>query len=415
MSAAKRRVPSRAGPRNDGVDAARLRAWWWRRQGLDGSLAGASARDVLLRSGWARSVGGVGPYLALFSRARLSRAAIDQAVAGASIHELPSARGCTYVLPSDDFGLGLLVGAPFAEAPLRPARSLGVTEAEIETLCRAVVKAVGAAPLDPEAIRAATGKASRSLGEAGKKKGVTTTLPLALGLLQSRGEIRRVPTNGRLDQQRYAYVRWAPNPLKTTPFKTADALTELARRYFRWIGPATVKEFQAFAGCGVKAAQAAVTPLALEEIMANRGLLLLPEDVEAFHGFRAPAKPQYALVSGLDTLLLARRDLGSLIDAEDAQRQLLGERNLLTIGGLSELPYHAILDRGRVVGLWEFDTETATIAWMTFGRSDAAMRRAVSETEAFVRDELGDARTFSLDSPASRSPRIAWLRSVAAV
>jgi hypothetical protein len=31
-------------------------------------------------------------------------------------------------------------------------------------------------------------------------------------------------------------------------------------------------------------------------------------------------------------------------------------------------------------------------------------------TEAFVRDELGDARTFSLDSPASRGGRLEALR-----
>lgn len=48
---------------------------------------------------------------------------------------------------------------------------------------------------------------ARNLGEAGKKKGVITTLPVALGILQAHGEIRRVPVNGRLDQQRYGYVR----------------------------------------------------------------------------------------------------------------------------------------------------------------------------------------------------------------
>ena len=32
--------------------------------------------------------------------------------------------------------------------------------------------------------------------------------------------------------------------------------------------------------------------------------------------------------------------------------------------------------------------------------------RAVERTERFVRDDLGDARSFSLDSPKSRAPRI---------
>src|SRR5271169_6066 len=38
---------------------------------------------------------------------------------------------------------------------------------------------------------------------------------------------------------------------------------ELARRYFRWIGPPTVSEFQWFSGLGVRAALAAVEPLGL--------------------------------------------------------------------------------------------------------------------------------------------------------
>src|SRR5258705_2576174 len=82
-----------------GMNASKLQAWWAHRQGLDGSLAGADAGGVLERTGWARSVGGVGPYLTLFSRARISRKAAEKAASDTRIHELPSARGCTYVVP----------------------------------------------------------------------------------------------------------------------------------------------------------------------------------------------------------------------------------------------------------------------------------------------------------------------------
>src|SRR2546429_335096 len=137
----------------------KLRAWWAHRQGLDGSLAGQSAAQVLASAGWARSIGGAAPYLTLFSRAGLRRAEVD---------------------------------------------------------------------------------AARNLGPEGVKKGITTTLPVALGLLQAAGEIRRVPMNGRLDQQRYKYAKW-----KCTQSGT---FTDLARRYFAWIGPAPVQAFQVFAG-----------------------------------------------------------------------------------------------------------------------------------------------------------------------
>ena len=57
------------------MNEAKLRAWWWHRQGLDGSLRGASPAAVLERSGWTRSIGGVGPYLPLFARAGTSASA----------------------------------------------------------------------------------------------------------------------------------------------------------------------------------------------------------------------------------------------------------------------------------------------------------------------------------------------------
>ena len=68
------------------MDEATIRAWWSDRQGLDGTLRGKSAADVLERSGWARSVGGVGPYLTLFSRAGINREDSDRAVAQLEIH-----------------------------------------------------------------------------------------------------------------------------------------------------------------------------------------------------------------------------------------------------------------------------------------------------------------------------------------
>jgi hypothetical protein len=393
----------------------KLRAWWSHRQGLDGSLRGKSPAAVLQRSGWARSVAGAGPYLTLFARAGTSREAADRAVAALDIHELPSARGCTYVLPASDFPLGLRVGGDFAGGDMRSAMKLGVTEKEIEKLCDAVVKALEKAggPLDPDAIRDATGKASRSLGEEGKKKGVTTTLPLALGLLQARGEIRRVPVNGRLDQQRYAYVRWTPNPLASFTGSTSDAYTELARRFFRWFGPATPGEFQWFSGLGVKAGREALAPLALVPAEEGSDRLLLPDDVKAFRAFEAPAEPQYALVSSLDAISAGRRDVQTLLDAKDREREVLVDRTTRPLGTIADLPNHAILDRGRLIGLWEYDPESRSIAWATFGtKTSGALQAAIEETEAYVRDQLGDARSFSLDSPKSRVPRIEALRKM---
>jgi hypothetical protein len=344
---------------------------------------------VLACTGWARSVGGAAPYLTLFARAGLRRAEVDTALEKLEIHELPSARGCTYVIPAPDFPLALAAGQPFSEDELKVARRLGVTDKEIDKLRAAVVKALAGGPFDPDALRKTIGDAARNLGPAGAKKGLTTTLPVALGLLQAAGEIRRVPVNGRIDQQRYKYAGWSCTP--------SGSFTDLARRYFSWIGPAAVAEFQAFAGLGVKAAKAAVEPLGLVEVSA--GLFMLPEDREEFLKFQAPKRPQYSLVSSLDGIASLRGDWKNLPAPEGKEDKD------------ESLPGHAILDRGRLIGRWEFDMETGTIAWASFVPRDKALEKAVREMEMFVREDLGDARSFSLDSPKSRAPRIEALRA----
>lgn len=390
------------------MEEAKLRAWWWHRQGLDGALAGRGPAEILERSGWARSVGGVGPYLTLFSRGGIGRAAAEASAAALEIHELPAARGCTYVLPAADFALGLRAGQEFF-SDFQVAARLGVTAQEIDALCAAVLRALESGPLDPEGIRQATGGAARNLGEEGKKKGMITTLPVALGKLQAEGEIRRVPVDGRFDRQRYQYVLWRPNLLAGFALSPAEAHTELARRFFRWIGPATLAELGGFLGLSGKKCKAAIEPLGLVPLAPGSDRLLFPEDREAFHAFTPPAEPQYALVASIDSLLLLRRDVQGLLDPEDRERQVAGDKALVAVGGLKDLPSHAILDRGRLIGLWEYDPDTSSIAWTAWVK-DPALARAVAETEAYVRDQLGDARSFSLDSPKSRAPRIAALR-----
>jgi hypothetical protein len=386
------------------VPVEKLRAWWSHKQGLDGRFAGAKPAEVLKQAGWARSVGGVGPYLTLFARAGTSREAADAAVAKLEIHELPSARGCTYVLPAEDFALALKAGESFTANDMKVAYKLGVTDKEIDKLCDAVLKALAKGALEPNEIRDATGPASRSLGEEGKKKGVTTTLPLALGKLQSSGDIRRVSMNGRLDQQRYRYTLWRPNPLAKFKLSIEEIQTELARRFFGWGGPATLAEFQAFAALSGKAAKAAIEPLKLETIEDDR--MLLPADRDAFESFKPPKQPQYTLVSPIDGIILLRSDLKSILDEKDTKQMVTSHRVL-------DLASHAILDRGRLVGIWEYDPEAESIAWLPFIAKSKDLEKAVARTEEYVRTQLGDARSFSLDSPKSRVPRIQALRKAA--
>lgn len=362
---------------------------------------------MLARSGWMRSIGGAGPYIGIHARSGGGRAVVDAAVAARSIAELPSARGCTYVLPAEHFPIGLKVGQGFGdEAEIAMARKyLGVTDAELVSLEDAVSAALHGRTLDPRALKDAVGDAVRNLGPEGKKRGTTTTLPLVLGRLQSHGRIIRVPLDGRLDRQRYAYTRW------DAPVAGEDAYVQLARAWWSWAGPASLVQFQSFSGLGIKKVQVLATTIGV--VPVGGGRLALPEDAAALASFIPPAEEQVRFLSSVDPLFLHRREIAPLLSAADAERTLWTERGGSAGGALVDLPHQAIVDRGRIIGVWDYDALGDRLVWATFAPASAATRAEAERMEAWIRADLGDVRTFSLDSPESRAPRLAAIRAMA--
>ena len=74
---------------------------------------------------------------------------------------------------------------------------------------------------------------------------------------------------------------------------------------------------------------------------------------------------------------------------------------------LVDLSAHAILDRGRLIGYWEFDPDAGeSVAALFAGKKDKQLLAVIDATQAYIRDQLGDARAFSLDSPKSRKPKL---------
>lgn len=377
--------------------AAEMRAWWSHRQGLNTVPAGGSLHAALRKCGWARSVGGSNPYFAGFSRARCSVEQAHKELTDQLVMELPSARGCTYVVPREDFPLALALASKAVKNDLGPARRISdITDEEVENLTDALVSVLDATPQSPAALRTKLGDKVREFGPAGKKEGLTTSLSLALGRAQRRGQAVRWPDSGRFDTQKYSYIRG------NIPAFDGDPFAVLAERFFTWIGAATLAQFQNFAGISATAARAATAHLNLIDL--GDGNLLLPDLKEEFDAFSRPAEPNYRLVSALDPILHLRRDIPSLI-AEDASNP-----SQVKLGGLHELQANAIMDRGEIVGLWEYDPGAGDIAWFSWAPVSAALIDAVTLTEQFIRNELGDARVFSLDSPASRAGRIAAIR-----
>ncbi len=346
------------------MDSDTLRAFWAARQGLDGSLGAAGPAEVLARTGWARSAGGFNPYLTFFSRAGTGRRAADEEMAGDRIGEIPAVRGRAYVLPEEDYGLGLRTSEPAARAEVRASERRGVEHRLLDKVIAALYEAIGDTPTDLSELDM-TGLLPE--GEAGEH-----TRLAALALLQTAGAIRRVPLEGRFDRHGHGYVRWADPPPEP---EGADARLALAERYWAWIGVASLAHFRRFSGLSEEAARAAVEPLGLHRQVDGD---LLIRDVDEFGDYTPPSTPSYALVSALDGLHRLRHDLGAVLDPEHAD--------------LRGLPAQPLFDRGKIVGFWNFDADDGTVVWTTWTRPDDALHEAVARAEAFIASELADSR-----------------------
>jgi hypothetical protein len=206
---------------------------------------------------------------------------------------------------------------------------------------------------------------------------------------------------------------WKPSPLAKSKLTAEEVTHEMARRFFRWAVAATPAQLAWWAGMGVKDARATVSALGLAPLAEGDDRLAFPEDRDALLSFERPKDPVYRLVGSLDNIAHLRRETASLLSDAHAKIEVWNEKKTQSAGSLSDLPFHAIVDRGQLVGLWDYDPGAGEIVWRAFGKASAALKQEVALTETFVREDLGDARSFSLDSPESRAPRLRALRDAA--
>jgi hypothetical protein len=385
---------------------ARLASFLSQKQGLN-RKCDLSNRLTLENFGWARSVGGANIYLSLAARNGSSARQAEDDVKNDQFAEFASARGCTYFLPQKDFQLGIKCGQGFNElSAFRTAQNkLGFTEKDLFLLNEGILSVLESGEADTSEIKNRLGALVKNFGETGKKVGQTTSLSLGLLILQSLGKIRRIPVGGRLDAQNYKYCLFQNAPDVDESFSKEEAYRALATKYWQWLGFASLSHFQCFSGLSKKAVAEAVSHLKL--LPFGEGTLMgTAETHDEFSNHEVPGEPEFRIISGLDSFLLGRRDLALHLTEKDASNTLFSQDQ-----GLQDLSHNAIVDRGRIVGVWEYDVETEEIVFATVVEETDVLYEEVKRTQDFIKCELGDARSFSLDSPKSRKPSLEKIRS----
>lgn len=373
----------------------------------------APLADVVARTGWIRTLGGVEAYLAL--RARHPGLTVDDvhaAVVAGDLAVVPCVRGCIYLVPRADLSLALAIGEALSRnRRANDLKKVGVEAPELAEVGEAIAAVLTDGPLSTHGLRKALPDGViRSLGDIGKKKGITSTLPPALRELEFAGRIRRCQVDDRLDHERYT---WAliDEPIGELPDMDTMA-TAMAKRFFGWAGSATVDAFVGWTGFGKRVARAAVAKLNLNEVHI--------EGLDEVHLTRWTEVPDPAgrLVGlpGLDNLHQLRYDAANLAhpDRHELEVGAFGAKRIGTLGTTKHLFERILVVDGEIVGGWAYDPDThraESHTWRSEHR-DAAEAEAKAITEFL--GPLGGGKVFSIDKDEHLRRRLERVRGYGA-
>lgn len=399
------------------MDLLQARRVWFARQGLLAQRPRPLA-DLLAEHGWLSTLGGTA-YLACRARSlHFARRELDDAVfADHGIANVPAVRGCMMLVPQADLGLALRAALPDAEkAAARAAAKCGFPIEEVEDLGRAIQHALERGPATPDELRERLGPGKvRSLGDAGKKIGESSTLTVALKLFAARGILQRLPENDTVAAARVRYGLFAHNPLhaRGLPEDAAGIARELVARYLQWAAPATAAEIARWTGLGKRAVAAALAALEAEELEVGGrdGTHYAPRG-DRFVGGALPDRRRIVFLTADDPFFRLRGGLADLSEAAlpevtVGRQRLLADRAWFC---------HLVVDSGTVVGAFDWHPERRCIVWRPFAALPAddvaAIDREAKAVGDFIGRELGDLRMSSIDSLPARLERVAAIEAI---
>jgi hypothetical protein len=373
------------------------------RQGL-AKTERASAADVLARVGWIPSAGGHLPSLSFWRRAGIAPAAIAKEIEKGRIAEVTTVRRTAMLVPEADVAIALVLGGAAFERDV--AMPLGKTaklrKSELITLERPVLTALEKGPAKESALgeRPQLRGKFRDLGEAGRAKGLTSTLTATLAWLEGRGLVARRPEAGRIVKPEHVWELSDRHEAVGAIHET-QALAELAARFAQWHGPIDPAHLAAFAGIGSRLAH----ELALKTTPPKK-----------LRGSAVPAM----LLSFRDpfTALLAPAELTRALDAVG----LSWSNEVRALRELPTLQQHTVHAGAELVGFWEWDDEKKAIVWDVLrdakGKPVAKLPKATVDAiekdaerlATFVKAELEGSLRYAADADHAHGERLAFVR-----
>ncbi|GAB3846960.1 winged helix DNA-binding domain-containing protein [Hymenobacter terrigena] len=259
-------------------------------------------------------------------------AAVEQAITDGQLVLTWPMRGTLHLVPAEDAAWMVQLMAPRVLQGLTARlRQLELDAATIER----------SKTVFYEALSGGRRLTRASMMQALEQAGISTQGQRGYHLLGHTAQLGHICFGPLLERQQTFVLlnEWVPNARK---LDRHDGLAELARRYFRSHGPATVHDFANWAGLtladarqGLEAAQPA---LAWEKVADKTYWLAAGESVAA------PAAGAVQLLPGFDEYLLGYKDRQAVLAAEHASK--------VVPGGNGVFKPMVVVD-GQIAGTWK--------------------------------------------------------------
>jgi hypothetical protein len=380
--------------------------------------------QVLEETGFVRTLGGTDVYLAVRARVPgMRREDLEGVVEAHEAQIVPAVRGCMYLVPRRDVPLALRVADLLSRSRHeRDQEKAGIRPGEVEEVGKAVLQTLRErGPLTTDALRKALPPGTvRSLGEAGKKVGLSSPLPPALRVLEFDGHVERTLESRRLDSERYLWRAAAESPFAGVRLSDdpIDLFAGLARIFFRAAGLGTQKDFAGWAGIPQRDAKAAVerTGLLPVEIEGADEIHYLLEERRDLAETVAEAASAVAFLPFEDNLVHLHGGPARVVDEAHHATPvpIWGSSKTTTLGEAKHMSLRCVVAEGKVAGFWEYDPDARDVVYRGFDGLAAATRKKLAagaeDLARFLTDEIGHGRSFTLDTDEELRKRSAQVR-----